>query len=212
LLIRLDSNLKQVARKYRRFSRQVPFTAAKTINQLAIKGRVHEAEQMERDLDRPTSFTKGGGKGGFLRKAKGATKRSLTNIQEVKRIQASYLIWQIEGGIQTAINAPGNKQGSRILVPTDAQPRDGHGNVRNPAYRRVIASTKNSPQLWRKNQAGIFRQYKSRGDEFRFAFARSAKYQARYAFGAGYVRYIVKMRAFEKIFNREIKKSIATAK
>ena len=209
--IRLDSNLKQVARKYRKFGSQIPFAAKNTINYLAEHGRPHEADQMIQDLDNPTPFTRGRTKGNFLVRRKTATKTSLINIQQIKDKQAAYLRWQIFGGVQTAINAPGNKSGSRILVPTDAQPRNTHGNVRNPAYKNVVRATKEKGDLWRKNEAGIFRRYKSRGDEFRFAFARSTKYQARYAFGSGYVRYIIKQKAFEKVFKREIKKAIATA-
>lgn len=212
MIIRLDSNLKQVSRKYRKFGSQIPFAASQTINKLAIRGRPHEADQMIKNLDRPTPFTVGRKKGNFLRQVKKSTKASLTNIQEIKTKQAEYLRWQIFGGTQTASNAPGNKRGGRILVPTSIQPRDGHGNVTAPKYRKVVETTNDRDDLWRKNQAGIFRRYKSRNDELRFTFERSVRYRARYAFGAGYVRYIVAQKAFEKTFNREIKKAIATAK
>ena len=88
--------------------KQVRFGAARALTRLA--GRVKDAlpAVMEQELDRPTPFSR---RGWFVRKATPAT---LTAIVQLMERQASYLHWQIAGGVRQAgpkgIKLPGNIQ------------------------------------------------------------------------------------------------------
>ena len=212
--IQLDSNLNSVARKYKRFGRQFNFAAAKTMNRLVKDGGAMEGEQMKRDIDRPTPFTYGRGRGTFMRTEKNATARSLTNIQTMKDRQAAYLFWQIYGGVQSAISAPGDKSGRRILVPTRDQPRNQYGNVARPSYRKVVETVKNNPDQWRVSNGGIFKKFKSAGrsDGQRFVFSQTVNYKPIYSFGLGYLRHVKDGRLFKRIYEQEIRKALATAR
>lgn len=173
-----------------------------------------EGEQMKRDLDRPTPFTYGRGRGTFMRTEKNATARSLTNIQAMKDRQAAYLFWQIYGGVQSAVNAPGDKSGRRILVPTSDQPRNQYGNTARPSYGKVVETVKNDPDNWRVRKNGIFRRFKTKGriGEQRFAFAQTVNYKPIYSFGLGYLRHVKDGRLFKRIYEQEIRKALATAR
>lgn len=105
-------------------ARQVQYAAAVALTRTA--GKVKEAlpSELDKQLDRPTPFTK---RGIFLRPAR---KDNLEAVVGFMDKQASYLRWQIEGGTRRpnkkALRLPGN-------VTLDA-----YGNLPKDTIKRLI--------------------------------------------------------------------------
>ena len=111
---------------------QVPFAIAQTLNGLADDAAKAITFQMDRYLDRPTSFTKKAYVGGRGFKGKRATKRNFEAILIPGDIQAKYLKFQIAGGTRL----PDQKA---ILVPTRISPKNKFGNLSRANRKRIVA-------------------------------------------------------------------------
>ncbi len=104
---------------------QLPFAVALGINDVAGQIKDAEASGLERDLDRPTPFTK---RGMFVSRA---TKRKLTGVVGFKRVQAEYLAMQATGGKRRA-------KKRAVLVPVN-QRLNKYGNMPKATVKRLIA-------------------------------------------------------------------------
>ena len=104
---------------------QLPFAVALGINEVA--GQISETERvgLDRDLDRPTAFTKRG-----LTVAR-ASKRRLVGVVGFKPIQAAYLKRQATGGTRRA-------KGRAVVVPV-GQRLNKYGNMPRGAIKRQLA-------------------------------------------------------------------------
>jgi hypothetical protein len=105
---------------------QVPYASALTINTLATGVKDDTPRQMEKDLDRPTPYTK---RGIFITRA---SKRKLSAVVGFKDRQAGYLRLQAKGGVRLP-------KGRAIPVPVK-QRRNKYGNMPRGALRRAIAN------------------------------------------------------------------------
>ncbi len=104
---------------------QLPFAVALGINDVAGQIKDAEAKGLERDLDRPTPFTK---RGMFVSRA---TKRKLTGVVGFKPVQAEYLAKQVTGGRRRAPR-------KAILVPVN-QRVNKYGNMPKATVKRLLA-------------------------------------------------------------------------
>ncbi len=104
---------------------QLPFAVALGINDTARAVKENEERALDRDLDRPTPFTRRG-----LAVAR-ASKRRLSGAVGFKRIQSQYLGWQAKGGTRRA-------KRRAVVVPV-GQRRNKYGNMPRGALKRVLA-------------------------------------------------------------------------
>lgn len=129
IALKIDSNADGVAQFMRGVARdQVPFALAKTLTKTvqAVQGVIPSA--LERDLDRPTNFTK---RGTFISAAR---KTDLTATVGFKDRQATYLKYQVEGGLRAptkvALRLPGN-----VTLDT-------YGNLPKDTIKKLIEAAK----------------------------------------------------------------------
>jgi len=105
--------------------RQIPFAAALALNDTAADVQKAWETQAERRLDRPTPFTK---RGVYVQRAK---KGRLTATVGYRRIQVSYLRFQVQGGAR--------RPAGRALVIPVGQKRNVYGNMPKGAVKRALA-------------------------------------------------------------------------
>ena len=154
---------------------QLPFALALALNDAGQDAKEAVEDHMDRAFDRPTPYTK---RALFMRRA---SKRRPTVEVAVKRVQASYLRRQAEGGIRTP-------EGAALLVPV-RQRLNRYGNLPRRAVRRVVARddtfvASRSNRATRYLRPGIYKRKKVRGRpqslELLVAFADSARYRPRF--------------------------------
>lgn len=152
---------------------QLPFAAARALNDTATDVADAWRESMERQLDRPTPFTL---RGPHLQRR--ARKTRLTAVAAVRPIQAEYLRIQVTGGTR-------RPDGSAILVPVGAR-RNRYGNLTRNYIRTLLNSgrgfvaSRNDPRT-ANLPPGIYRR-RRRGSrtlppELMVAFEDSAQYR-----------------------------------
>lgn len=129
ILVKIDSNAADVAKFMRGAARdQTPFAFAKALTKTAqaVQGTIPAA--LDRELDKPTNFTK---RGTFISAAR---KTNLIATVGFKDRQAAYLKYQVEGGIRAptkvALRLPGN-------VTLDA-----FGNLPKGTIKKLIDAAK----------------------------------------------------------------------
>jgi hypothetical protein len=156
--------------------KQVRFGAALALTRLAGKVKDAMPAVMDQELDRPTTpFSK---RGWFVRRATPAT---LTAIVQLMDRQASYLRWQIAGGVRQAgprgIKLPGNIQLDTfgniprgVIAKLKAAAQDGrlgaalakrinaHGNRRKGAAPLQLFLGRPTGRGWKKAPMGIWRR------------------------------------------------------
>jgi hypothetical protein len=155
--------------------KQVRFAAARALTRTA--GRVKDAMPaiMDQQLNDPTPFSK---RGWFVRAARSDT---LTAIVQLMDRQASYLRWQIAGGVRQAgprgIKLPGNIQLDTfgniprgVIAKLKAAAQDGrlgaalakrinaHGNRRKGAAPLQLFLGRPTGRGWKKAPMGIWRR------------------------------------------------------
>jgi CheY-like chemotaxis protein len=151
---------------------QVPFAIAQTLNALADDAAKAITVQMDRYLDRPTSFTKKAYVGGRGFKGKRATKKTLEAILIPGDIQAKYLKFQIAGGTRL----PDQKA---ILVPTKLAPKNKFGNLSRGNRKRMVAGGADFFSAGNREgkTPGIYKRVGNRIQPFAF-YVDDARYEA----------------------------------
>lgn len=96
LNLNITTNLDEVRRRLSGLEKQVNFAASKALNDTAREVRKAIPAGLRRSLDRPTPFTASEG-ATFVKPAK---RDNLTAEVLFKDRQASYLRFQVEGGVQ----------------------------------------------------------------------------------------------------------------
>ena len=124
----------------------MPFAAALGINDALTLVRAKSPSVLERDLDRPTPFTK---RGIFVQRA---SKGKLFGVVGFKDVQAGYLKLQVEGGERTP-------KGRALIVPV-GQRLNKYGNIPRGAVARSVANS-NVFAGKIKGRAGIYRRNRS---------------------------------------------------
>lgn len=106
--IKIESNFQEVRRRFASMAKQVDFAAAVALTRTAKDLQAATPAQLERDLDKPTDFTK---RGLYVVAAR---RDRLEATVAFKDRQAKYMGLQIGGGVyrpkDTGIRLPGNIQ------------------------------------------------------------------------------------------------------
>lgn len=121
--------------------KQVRYAAAVALTKTAKKVSDAMPSVMERQLDRPTSFTKAG------MRIERATPDKLTAVVTFKDRQKSYLKWQIEGGTR----APNRKA---LRLPS-AIKLDQYGNIPKGVIAKLVAVARKESKLAKRTSRRI---------------------------------------------------------
>jgi len=104
--IQIDTNLAALERQFSGLAKQLRYAAAVALTKTAKDVQAAVPQQLERDLDRPTTFTK---RGTYVVPARRETLEAAVNFKDR---QARYMALQISGGPRQAgaagIKLPGN--------------------------------------------------------------------------------------------------------
>ena len=128
--LNITTNLDEVRRRLSGLEKQVNFAASKALNDTAREVRKAIPAGLRRSLDRPTPFTAGEG-ATFVKPAK---RDNLTAEVLFKDRQASYLRYQVEGGVR----APGSRG---IKLPGNIQ-LNAFGNIPRGTIDKLKAAAK----------------------------------------------------------------------
>jgi hypothetical protein len=123
-MLSVTSNIDDVLRFTDRFNRNYPFAVASALTASVKAAQRAMPAAVERDLEDPTAFTKGG----FY--IVPARKDNLVAAVGVKDKQAEYLRYQVEGGSR--------KPKRRALRLPTAVDLDAHGNVPSGLIRQLV--------------------------------------------------------------------------
>lgn len=145
---------------------QLPFALSQALNDTANDVKRAWEATIERQLDRPTPFTR---RSVFVQRS---NKRRLEAIVGIKDIQAEYLRWQVRGGTQ-----PSRRQAIPIAVK---QRRNKYGNAPRGSLQRLLAK----PNVFSgrvKGRAGVWQRMKNKRRPLKllFAYHATATYQRR---------------------------------
>lgn len=121
--------------------KQVAFAAAKALTQTAKAVQKQIPAFLDKGLDRPTPFTKSGT---YLQAAR---KDKLEAVVGFKDRQASYLKWQVEGGVRS----PSKKA---LRLPSAVQ-LNQYGNLPNGIIRQLIAVARKESGLAKRTSRRI---------------------------------------------------------
>lgn len=136
----VKTNVDEVIGFVDRLGSQYEFAVASALTQTVREIHAALPAEAEKQLDRPTRFTKAG----FYFKR--AEKQRLVAVVGVKDKQATYLQWQIYGGdrfpTRKALKLPGEIQ------------LDESGNIKRNDLRRLIAEAKRVRKATRSSRAG----------------------------------------------------------
>ena len=110
------------------YGKQVTFATAKALTDVAGELKRALPAELERDLDRPTEFTK---RGVFVKPARREDLRAVVGFMP---IQSRYLVYQVEGGQRQP-----TKKALRLpsTIPLDAQ-----GNIPPRTIQQLIAAAR----------------------------------------------------------------------
>lgn len=126
--IRVETNIPQLRRQLGIAEKQVRFAIAVALTKTAQDVQREAPGQMERDLDRPTDFTK---RGLYIQAAR---RDNLVSVVGFKDRQAKYMVRQIEGG--TYRPGPGG-----IRLPGDVK-LNAFGNIPRGLIDKLKAAAK----------------------------------------------------------------------
>lgn len=135
-MVEIRINTDEIAKQLRWYQReQLPFATSLALNAVANDVAADVTASMDTELDRPTPFTKMA----FMTKTgkfkgKRSSKRDLKVSIIADKVQAEYLLFQVEGGVRKP-----KKQA--ILVPTLKAPKDKYGNISRATRRRYAQPT-----------------------------------------------------------------------
>ncbi|POC58486.1 hypothetical protein CRN37_09475 [Vibrio vulnificus] len=122
--INADINIKSLESAFASLGKQAPFAMALSLTKTAQQAQKDATQELDKDLDNPTPFTK---KAVGIKKA---TKTSQVAHVFIKDKQASYLKYQIKGGTRTA------SKGQQVVIPQYKQ-RNKYGNLPRNKLRRL---------------------------------------------------------------------------
>lgn len=204
-MLHIGDNLRDFERQLSdALQEQLPFAAAQALNDTGSDVAEAIRAEMGDSFDRPTPFTQRGP--AILRRA---SKRLLTVVPGVRRIQSGYLRLQAEGGTRSPT-------GQALLVPVGAR-LNRYGNMPRNYVRTLISSgrgfvaSRNDPRT-RHLPPGIYRRRTSRGvagaPELLVAFEDSARYTARFDHDG--VARRTALRVFERHLSRRLQAAWAT--
>lgn len=160
-LYKLTKRLSDIQKK------QIPFATAKALTSTAKHVQTKQAAQLEKDLDKPTPFTKRG----FY--VQGATRSKQYARVGIKDIQAKYLKLQIEGGTR--------KPNKKALIAPVQQRRNKYGNMPRGKLKALRAKP-NTFSGTINGTAGLWERAKSGKLKLLVSYAKEQKYEKRYDF------------------------------
>jgi len=167
LAVNVRSNLKQLTKGLDDITqKQIPFAMALTLTKTVQSAQRSEKIAMDRQLDRPTPFTK---RGVAIQKA---TKTNWQAQVFIKDIQAEYLKWVVEGGTRK----PKNKA---HLLPVTLK-RNKYGNIPRGKVQKLLQRADVFSGVV-KGVAGIYQRTR-RGTQLLLAFESVVKYKPQYQF------------------------------
>lgn len=140
-MLSVKSNIDEVLRFTDRFNRNFPFAVASALTDAVGAARRTMPAQLERDLDHPTPFTKGGF---YITPAR---KDNLVAAVGVKDRQAEYLRFQVYGGQRQP-----KRKALRLPTAVDLNP---YGNLPSGLIRQLVARAKSGKRAT-KSQARRF--------------------------------------------------------
>jgi len=190
LAINLRSNLKQLTKNMDDIAqKQIPFAMALTLTKTVQSAQRSEKIAMDRQLDRPTPFTK---RGVAIQKA---TKTNWQAQVFIKDIQAEYLKWVVEGGTRK----PKNKA---HLLPVTLK-RNKYGNIPRGKVQKLLQRADVFSGVV-KGVAGIYQRTR-RGTQLLLAFEPVVKYKPQYKF------YEVAEKRIEQVIGRQFSLAMVRA-
>lgn len=191
----IDFDTREVDSMFSSFERQVPFATSVALNDTAKDVKKAVQVGMEKQLDRPTPFTK---RGIFIKRS---SKRDLVAIVSLMDLQVGYLLPNIVGGAghidkrfmrspkNIKLNKFGNIPRTRIAVLLK----------RKDVFRQVI---KGIDGIWQRNRQGL--KLLVRLDTKAPTYKRIFNYWD--------VAHTEAIRKFPSNFDRALSKAIATAR
>lgn len=209
--IKIKADTKQVKRFLRNVQKkQIPFATARAITQTLIVAKKDVIRQLDKDIDRPTPFTR------RAFRVDGANKKNLTGRLFAMRKQDEYLQWAIFGGVRTpkgtafalrpAKPGPGAIRLNRFgNIPKGQQAR---AQLAKGAFSATINGVAGIWMAPKKTKSGKIRK----GSRMRLllAYERQAVYRPRYRFferGQNSIRV-----NWPRIFSRSFRSAIRTAR
>ena len=139
----ITTNLAEVRRRLSGLEKQVNFAASKALNDTAREVRKAIPAGLRRSLDRPTPFTASEG-ATFIRPAR---RDNLTAEVLFKDRQASYLRYQVEGGVR--------RPKRRALRLPSAIQLDQYGNLPRGIIQQLIAVARKESKLGKRKARRI---------------------------------------------------------
>lgn len=177
---------------------QLPFAMARALTQTADAVKAGWEREIRRRLDRPTPFTQRG----LYRRY--ATKRNLTAEVGVKRIQASYLKFQAEGGVR-------RPTGRAIVMPV-RQRLNVYGNMPKGAIARALGRDDTFSARIR-GVGGIWKRGRGRKKrELQLVAAYRSRAQYRTRLDLDDVAERIARRAFPGLLAARLREAMATAR
>lgn len=205
-------------------SDQVPFAAARALNDMARGARDRVNAEMGDIFDRPTMFTR---RSVVAPKELSAQKDRLAAVVTVRPVQAKYLLLEETGGTRTPADNTRRPGAQAIVLPGRTLLEDDHGNVPAGALRRLRrdarsakrggATARDNSVVFlaadaRGNKAGIggyFRRVAG-GLQRLTAFKASTSYQPRLRFHDHVAKSVAPR--WTEAFVRRLYEAIATAR
>lgn len=193
--VNIQTNIKQVTKHLNVIQKkQIPFAASNAINQTLFQTRKVMMKQTGQKLDRPVPFTI---KGYLVNKAQ---KRNLTGILFVRDKVASYLKYQIDGGLR--------KRDNRIGVPTDKAKLNQYGNISGRRTGLVKKKTQFVQTI--NGKSGVWERTKKGTLQLVVAFNNSVQYEQRFPFYTIGTKYINSK--FTSNFKKQMARALRSAK
>jgi len=190
LAVNVRSNLKQLTKGLDDIAqKQIPFAMALTLTKTVQSAQRSEKIAMDRQLDRPTPFTK---RGVAIRKA---TKTNWQAQVFIKDIQAEYLKWVVEGGTRK----PKNK--AHVLPVTIK--RNKYGNIPRGKVQKLLQRADVFSGVV-KGVQGIYQRTR-RGTQLLLAFEPVVRHKPQYKF------YEVAEKRIEQVIGRQFSLAMVRA-
>jgi hypothetical protein len=196
--IKVKDNIKEFSKKLNSFQKkQIPFATAQAINNTLFGLRKEMGKQTIKKLDRPVPFTQ---RGFLIDKAK---KTNLVGVLRIKPEVASYLKYQIDGGVRSTAK--------KIPVPITKNKRlNKYGNIAGKrtglikGSKEFIGTIKDVTGVWKLGRKG-------ETPTLLIKFHDSVKYDKKpfdfYKIGRGYVR-----GTFNRQLSKAFRKALRTAR
>lgn len=140
--IEIESNIDELRKVMGGLARQVDFAASRALNEVARHVQRAMPLGLERQLDRPTPFTKNNST--FIRRA---TKANLEAAVLFKDVQAGYLRYQVQGGVRRPTR--------RALRLPSAIGLNQYGNLPKGVIQQLLAVARQDAALSRRRSRTI---------------------------------------------------------